>query len=136
MPGPRVFTVDEANELVPTLQSSFDAIDEHREQLRVLKIKLHALEMIWGPELAKPDCPDHQEGKALIDQLNEEEQAIAAVVQELNEEGVVVKDVQSGLADVYHVRDGVLVHLCWQRGEDAIEAWHHVDEGFDDRQGL
>lgn len=136
MPGPRVFTLDEANELVPALETAFAQIDTHREQLRTLKIKLHALEMIWGPELADDACPDHHESRSLLNQLKGEESAIGDVVQKLNADGAVVKDVHAGLADVYHVRDGILVHLCWKRGEPAITAWHHVDEGFDSRQEL
>ena len=42
----------------------------------------------------------------------------------------------TGLADVYHVRDGRLVFLCWKRDEEEFEAWHHVDEGFAEREGL
>lgn len=136
MPGPRVYTLEEADALVPTFERAFDAIDRHRELLRTVKIKLNALEMIWGPALADDTCPDHGEGRALVEQLADAENAIAGEVQGLAERSVLVKDVHSGLVDVYHVREGVLVYLCWKRGEPAITAWHHVDTGFADRQTL
>lgn len=136
MPGPRVFTVSAADALVPAITAAFDEIDLLRERLRELKIKLNALEMIWGPAVQERSCPDHDEARALITQLGEAEAAITTVVQGLAERGVVIKDVHAGLADVYHVRKGILVQLCWKRGESAFGAWHHVDEGFAGRQPL
>jgi len=136
VPGPRVYTLDEANDLVPALAEAFGRIDELRKKLRMLKIKLNALEMLWGGELEDVNNPDHTEGKALLDQLGETENAVAAVVQDIGEFGGLVKDVHGGLVDVYHVREGILVHLCWQRGEEEFIAWHDVDAGFADRESL
>jgi hypothetical protein len=136
MVGPRVFTVDEANELVPKFEQAFTQIDELRAQLRATKIKLTALEMIWGGELQKKTCPDRGEVASLVEQLKELEERFQAVLAGLAQDSVTVKDVEQGLVDIYHVRDGRLVNLCWKRGEDAITTWHHVDEGFAGREPL
>lgn len=136
MVGPRVFTVDEANALIPEFESAFVEIDELRERLKSAKVKLNALEMIWGNELNSNDCPDRPEALDVVEQLKSIEEEIAAVVSRLNTAGATVKDVQAGLLDVYHVRDGRLVFLCWKRGETEFEAWHHVDTGFAHRQSL
>jgi hypothetical protein len=134
--GPRVFTLEEANELIPFFEESFEEIDDFRERMKAVKVKLNALEMIWGLEINDSDCPDRQEGLALIDQLKELQEKVGKIIEQFAEEGATVKDVQGGLADVYSVREGRLVFLCWKRGEEAFEAWHHVDEGFADRQEL
>jgi hypothetical protein len=136
MVGPRVFTVDEANELVPKFEQAFTQIDELRAQLRATKIKLTALEMIWGGELQKKTCPDRGEVASLVEQLKELEERFQAVLAGLAQDSVTVKDVEQGLVDIYHVRDGRLVNLCWKRGEEAITTWHHVDEGFTGREPL
>lgn len=136
MVGPRVFTVDEANELVPKFEQAFTQIDELRAQLRATKIKLTALEMIWGGELQKKTCPDRGEVASLVEQLKELEERFQAVLAGLAQDSVTVKDVEQGLVDIYHVRDGRLVNLCWKRGEEAITTWHHVDEGFAGREPL
>ncbi|MHC5210355.1 MAG: DUF2203 family protein [Planctomycetota bacterium] len=130
MVGPRVFTVEEANELVPKFEQAFELIDDLRGQLRATKIKLTALEMIWGGELQKKSCPDRGEVASLVDQLKELEERFQAVLAGLAQESVTVKDVEMGLVDVYHVREGRLVNLCWKRGEEQFATWHHVDEGF------
>lgn len=136
MAGPRVFTLEEAERLLPDVEAAFVELDELRETLRRAKLKLSTLEMIWGPALAKSDCPDHEEGGALFDQLRETQEEVAGIVQRLAGMGVVVKDVATGLVDLYHVREGQLVYLCWKRGEDGFQAWHHVDEGYGSRQPL
>jgi hypothetical protein len=136
MPGPRVYTVDEANESVPAFEAAFTELDRLREQLRAAKIKLTALEMIWGSAVNSDSCPDHKEGLALLEQLKALEEAFNAVLASLAERGAAVKDVDTGLLDLYHVRSGVLVYLCWKRGEPEFQAWHHVDSGYAHRQPL
>ena len=136
MPGPRVYTVEEAQALVPSLEQAFARLDVLRERLRQLKIKLTALEMIWGSKIKERDFPDHSEGQDLMRQLKEVEEGFQSVLSDLGEQSVTVKDVESGLCDLYHVRDGRLVFLCWKRGEKVFEAWHHVDAGFAGREPL
>ena len=50
--------------------------------------------------------------------------------------GGVVKDLDLGLVDFPHLRDGEVVNLCWKHGETAIEYWHGLDEGFAKRKPL
>ena len=136
MPGPRVYTVDQANRLVPDLERAFGRLDGLRAQLRDCKIKLTAIEMIWGNKVNDADCPDHQEGVHLVKQLKELEESFQAVLSELAEHSATVKDVEAGLVDLYHVRDGHLVCLCWKRGEEGFSSWHHVDAGFAGREPI
>ena len=136
MPGPRIYTVEEANGLVPVLEEAFLRLDALRVRLKTLKIKLTALEMIWGSSVHETRCPDHAEAIDLVAQLKKVEEEFNAVLAGLGERSVAIKDVETGLLDLYHVREGVLVHLCWKRGEPSFQAWHHVDAGFAGRQPL
>jgi hypothetical protein len=47
-------------------------------------------------------------------------------VQQVLALGIEIKDFDRGLFDFPHLRDGKVVLLCWQRGEDQIEWWHDV----------
>ena len=134
MVGPRVFTLEEANALIPDLEVAFAELNVLRDQMKNDKVKLNALEMIWGGSLHDEDCPDHGEAGALVESLRKLQEEAAEQVEQIAHMGATVKDVKKGLADLYHVRDGRLVFLCWQRGEDELTCWHHVDEGFADRQ--
>ena len=73
-------------------------------------------------------------------ELNEEVERRAAVlsgiVEELNELGALVKDLDDGLVDFPALRDGRTVLLCWRLGEDEVGYWHGLDDGFAGRQPL
>jgi hypothetical protein len=56
---------------------------------------------------------------------------VAAVAHELAEEGVLLRDVSSGLID-FAARSpaGRPYWLCWMWGEPEIDTWHWVEDGF------
>lgn len=54
----------------------------------------------------------------------------------LEEVGIVLRDIDRGLADFPALRDGREIYLCWQRGEDRIGFWHELESGFPGRQPL
>ena len=50
--------------------------------------------------------------------------------------GVLVKDINLGLLDFPALREGQEVYLCWQYGEGEIAFWHEVEAGFAGRQPI
>jgi len=59
------------------------------------------------------------------------------VMAELGDEGIQLKDIERGLIDFPCMRNGRIVLLCWQLGEDeVIEWWHEAEAGFNGRQRL
>jgi hypothetical protein len=62
--------------------------------------------------------------------------AAVACVDRLDELGVQIKDLETGLLDFPALRDGVEVELCWQVGENAVEQWHGIGEGFAGRKPI
>lgn len=134
--GPRVYTVEEANCLVPRLEESFRSLDALRERMRGVKFKMNALEMIWGEAVTAPDNPDRREYQHHLDGLKSLGEEFAKLVAEFEAVGAVLKGLDQGLIDFYGVKDGRLVFLCWQRGETEIAHWHHIDEGFSGRHPL
>jgi len=62
---------------------------------------------------------------------------IEALLRELAELGVEVKDMDSGLIDFRTERDGEEVYLCWRLGEgDRIAWWHTLEGGFRSRRPI
>jgi hypothetical protein len=61
---------------------------------------------------------------------------LARLVDEIAAHGAQVKDPDEGLIDFPALRDGETVLLCWKLGEDEIEYWHRVDDGFAGRRPL
>jgi hypothetical protein len=60
----------------------------------------------------------------------------AAELTWFGEAGIVVRDIQQGLADFPAEREGQEIYLCWRLGEKSVDFWHGTDTGFANRQPL
>ena len=56
------------------------------------------------------------------------------IVRELNGLGATVKDAGKGLIDFYAWHDDEMIQLCWLLGEETIEYWHGMKDGFAGRR--
>ena len=54
----------------------------------------------------------------------------------IHERGAIVKDLGTGLIDFPARLHGEEVLLCWRLGEDRVEHWHGLEEGFAGRKQL
>ncbi|GMV50037.1 DUF2203 family protein [Nitrospirales bacterium NOB] len=122
----RIFTLAEANELLPQLVDRFAVIRRAKTVITSTKDeigKASARAAFGGGSLAGP---------SYIRALHE----ISGSLQTIHELGVVIKDVDLGLCDFPAMLGGRMVYLCWKLGEDHIEWWHEVSSGFKDRRPL
>ncbi len=131
--GPRVFTVEEANALVPELEIAFGRLARLRAEAARL------VEDVGGPEEALQILEGRDPPAPLADvarRLREAVEGINRIVERVNGLGCLVKDLDSGLVDFYGEQDGETVFLCWQFGEPAVAHWHPVEGGFAARQPI
>lgn len=63
-------------------------------------------------------------------------QAIKDVIAEVDSIGVQVKDLDIGLLDFPCQVENEIVLLCWKYGEEKIEFWHGMEEGFAGRKPI
>lgn len=127
---PRLFTVNEANALLPTIRPLLDGI---LENLRRLKAKT---EIVIRDQQLDPDAPQ------LMSQLQEDSEIaqfvrqIKALVEEIHSHGCVCKGVEQGLVDFPCMLGSEVVFLCWQYGEASVGYWHRVEDGYAGRRPL
>lgn len=129
----RYFTLSEANELLPEVRPLAESLVEHRRGMREAaerRARLTARIAGNGGDL------DPQEPGELDEQFERESQAVAQAAASLQQLGVLVKDLDTGLVDFPARHGGEDVLLCWQLGEDEIAFWHGADEGFAGRKPL
>ena len=62
--------------------------------------------------------------------------SLRAAIEQVQELGCVVKDLDTGLIDFPTLFRGVEVYMCWKLGETDIEFWHGVEEGFRGRKAI
>jgi hypothetical protein len=62
--------------------------------------------------------------------------AVRRLLAEIQELGIVVRDIDRGLIDFPALVDGREIYLCWQLDEGGISWWHDLESGFGGRQPL
>jgi hypothetical protein len=132
--GPRFFTVEEANELVGTLQMEFGRVAQLRTEIAPV------IEAVGGADAAVAIL---QEGvtpaagkEELAERLRRLAADITATLERITAHGCLVKDLEMGLVDFYAVLGGETVLLCWQFGEPAVTYYHEVGEGYAGRRPI
>ncbi len=132
--GPRFFTVEEANALVPALEIEFGRIAQVRSELAPLIRALGGADVAVSVLQETKPAPPGREAEA--QRLRELAAQITAAVERVNELGCLVKDIEMGLVDFNALKDDEPIFLCWQFGEPAIAHWHALDEGYSGRKPL
>jgi len=135
----RVFTVGEANALLPHLREVLGKIQDLRDKVSDRTDQLKILDVIWGDRVSAPENPDHADfmkHRRLVGGAVEEIERL--VREEIIALGVRFPQggLEHGLLDFPTLLDGRWVFLCWHLGEEELEAWHEVDGGFSGRKPL
>ena len=68
--------------------------------------------------------------------LEQAQREAAEILSEIGSHGVQVKDPDRGLLDFPTVVEGRPALLCWQVGEERIEFWHTIEDGFAGRRPI
>lgn len=124
----KIFTLEEANSLLPTVREILLKIRRcHR------KLYSHSEAAKLASEAAERGGGGLPQGVQYAELLVQ----LTGLVNNLETLGVQLKDFDRGLVDFPSLRDGRVVLLCWQIGEgDQLEWWHDVDAGFAGRTPL
>jgi len=130
----KTFTLDEAQSLLPVLESLLKRAMESKAAAEGVQSELSALARriyVSGGMFV-----DVGKVAARRQTLEEHVKRARETVQEIDEIGVQVKDLDSGLLDFPCRMDDDVVLLCWKSGESAIEHWHTMESGFSGRQPI
>ena len=125
-PFQKLFTVEEANALLPKLQELLLDVGRHRDELRE---KAPHMEPILRASATNG-------GGKTGSEYSVEAYNLYSAIERIREEGVVLKDLEMGLLDFPHEREGRVVFLCWHPPEEHIAFWHEIDAGYAGREPL
>jgi hypothetical protein len=123
----KLFSIDEANELIPEVAIKLHKIKRLYERIDALRADARSAAEAsnLGGGMAG--------GTTYVRSLYE----IGKLTTELHSDGIQLKDYSRGLIDFPCMRDGRVVLLCWQLGEpEQVEWWHEIEAGFAGRQRL
>ena len=134
MSNKKTFTLDEAQTLLPVLRTLLtraidgkQTIEESEKEFQDLnhRILLSGGLFVDIPKMARRRA---ERDKAL--------QGTKDALAEIEAIGVQVKDLEMGLLDFPCIVDNQIVLLCWKLGEEKIEYWHGLEEGFRGRKRI
>ena len=140
----RFYNIDDANARIPEVREVLANLRDQREEL--VRLRDEALERQSALEAGVPggSGAGHESGgserdpelrrirlrmQGLIDQMQ-------AAVTRLDDWGITLRDIRSGLIDFPALVSGRQVWLCWRLGEDDVEWWHELTSGVAGRQRL
>ena len=126
----RYFGLDEANALVSEVRPVLEALRDDRERVAEAQAWIQR-------ERENNGSGEHAE------ELAEREREIRDIVQRMQQAviqvddwGITLREISSGLIDFPALANGRPIWLCWRLGEADIEWWHETNVGFDGRQPL
>jgi hypothetical protein len=130
----RTYTVEEANQELPRVRRIVEQIAELSALRPELEDQARIAEYEAKREGATPAKQERLQ-QARDAAVGAELEWLKAVAN-LNGLGIQLKGPLEGLIDFPSYRDGEQIELCWKLGEDRVEHWHRVGEGFAGRKRL
>ena len=129
---PRLFTVEDANLLIPHVRELVEFMQARKRELDGLDREIAQVE-----DTARGNG---HEGAGKLNELRRRALIAAGMIEakmaNLRGIGCELKGIEQGLVDFPTEREGRIVYLCWQLGEDVIAFWHELHAGFAGRQPL
>jgi hypothetical protein len=122
----KYYSVKEARATLPRLRKLFARLHQAREVVEDLDYDLAQRLQETGGDLGGPRVVEFAEAICTIN----------TTFQVINGLGIEVKDLDRGLVDFPHRREGRVVFLCWELSEEDVEHWHEIEEGYGGREKL
>ncbi len=128
---PRLYTLAEANELLPEVMPLLLELRSHKV---TLDSAFNALSALTPTMRQNGHAARSRELEARIQEMTA---ALAEGIEQVTALGIDVKSLDHGLIDFPSFREGRVVFLCWRLGEGpVIRYWHDIDAGFAGRRPL
>lgn len=128
----RTFTLDEAQDLLPVLESLLRKALDGKKLIESVDAELqavaHRVFLNGGMSLNIVHLASRKAER------EKTFQRVKDAMDEIGAMGVQVKDLDIGLLDFPCEVDGQVVLLCWKLGEKSVTHWHGIREGFAGRK--
>jgi hypothetical protein len=146
----RFFDIDEANATLPEVRAILQSLRGERAEL--IRLRDQVVERQQSSETpteanvggvgrpAEPAERDRNASDTEIRVLRLRMQGVIdrmqAGVARIDELGITLREIETGLIDFPALASGRQIWLCWRLGEDDIDSWHELGDGFTGRQSL
>jgi len=131
---PQYFTLSQAQSLIPKVERLLRDALFHKNEYQ----KAHDELEQTTERIRASGCSRVNPGAILSMRARRDTSASALkqLLEEIQETGAIVKDLDIGLIDFLSVYQNREVCLCWKLGEEGIAYWHGTEEGFAGRKPI
>jgi len=126
----RIFRLEEATALLPKVRPLLEQLVTARRDFAIGLLEVDAAQRMPG------EPGPAARASTLANHARDLQARVKALVDQIQEYGCIVKDLDLGLVDFPTLRAGQLVNLCWKMDEPSIVFWHRMDEGFASRKSI
>ena len=124
--SPKVFSLEEANALLPSLETLLAELEEKQNSFRKLQDELFFEEIL-------------DESSPSTEMVREVEEALLDLeveIQKIREMGCILRHPERGLVDFLAKHHDLWIYLWWRRGEKEVGFYHTLQGGFLERRPL
>lgn len=133
MADKQMFTIDEANALIPLMEQEIDAL---RALNKEFKSKVNTLNKSGSLQSGQAQETPSDEQFIAESKLEFIEIQARLHVNNIERHGAQLKDVEVGLIDFPSKRNEEEILLCWKYGEKEISHYHGPEDGYQGRKPL
>ncbi len=143
----RFFDLDAANDAIPAVRGILTRLRDQREEL--IRLRDEVLERQSAVEAAAEtpsggsSPPSSRRADAEVAELRRLRLRMQGVIDQMqagvariDELGITLRDIESGLIDFPALVTGRQVWLCWRLGEEDVAWWHELSTGVAGRRTL
>jgi hypothetical protein len=137
----RFYDLDEANAAIPEVRTILESLRDQRAELIRLRdeVLAHATEDETRGE-GRGDATTEAKIDADVRVLRLRMQGVIdrmqAGVVRIDEMGITLREIETGLIDFPALASGRQIWLCWRLDDDDVAWWHELSEGFAGRRTL
>lgn len=120
------FTLQQANDALKIIRPLMD-------EVQAIRRKILASQPEAWPAIEKSAGNG---GNKALSRMVEDFEKLDALIHQILDTGVQIRDINIGLLDFSSLKEGREVYLCWKYGEENIAFWHELDAGYAGRQPI
>ena len=133
----RFYDVDDANEALTEVAPLLATLSDQRAELIRLRDRVLAMSSPSGVGTTETGTtPDDEEARRIRLRMQGVIDQMQAGVARIDELGVTLREIETGLIDFPALVNGRQVWLCWRLGEGDVDSWHELSDGFGGRKPL
>jgi hypothetical protein len=126
----KLFTVQEAQDVIEKIRP---LVDRMLLAFAGIREEIETATRESGLSSGDKALAQHLETRGVAPRLLQE---INGTIQAIQSHGCIVNGPEAGLVDFPCLMGNEIVFLCWKSGENRVDHWHRIPDGFAGRRAL